>query len=139
MISFPHAKYNIIYKILCHIISKLAVSLPKFKQLACKLQHASFGIPGGKSLSNPLDMTMQQKTDTISITPFLQQTLVDRHVFICYLNKISYLHLPTRSHTSKNILHKSMSVNLAQEECDAATLKPLSLSCAKLNDQPIVH
>ena len=41
------------------------------------MQHASFGIPGGRSLFTPIDMAIKKGDAFVQLTPWLIQTLVD--------------------------------------------------------------
>ena len=51
------------------LIKKLRVALNPFQKLAGKLQHASLGIPIGRSLFTPLDMEMRGDPDFIHPRP----------------------------------------------------------------------
>jgi hypothetical protein len=56
--------------------------LQKFQKLAGNLQHASFGIPGGKGLFSPIHMAMKRTPANIKITESLRQTLADWIAFV---------------------------------------------------------
>ena len=84
-IQLPKEKCDQICSLLRRILRKPRISIKKFQQLTGKLQHASFGMPGGKSLFTPLDMALQQATDIVTITPLLKQTLADWRVLVQYM------------------------------------------------------
>jgi hypothetical protein len=71
------------------------VSLNHFQKLAGSLQHASFGIPGGKALFSPIQRAMAKNPDFITITPLLRETLQDWQYMIKYMasNPTSVLQL----------------------------------------------
>ena len=60
---------------ICLLIRKMlwmhTPPLNKYQELAGKLQHTSLGIPGGKRLFTPIDMTMTVDHTTIPLTPVL--------------------------------------------------------------------
>ena len=56
---------------------KRSVSLLEFQQLAGRLQHASFGIPGGKGLFSPIYSAMKTSKDCVTVDSDLKQTLFD--------------------------------------------------------------
>ncbi len=78
----------------CHKMTKMikkftkwkSVPLIKFQQLAGKLQHASFGIPGGKGLFSPIYRAMKQNPDYIPMTPELKQTLSEWRSLVQHLS-----------------------------------------------------
>ena len=86
-IQLPSEKCDAICKLLRRIIKQKQVTKQKFQQIVGKLQHASFGIPGGKSLFTPLDMALQRTSEFVVMTPLLQQTLADWRVMVQYLSK----------------------------------------------------
>ena len=55
--------------------------------LAGKLQHASFGIPGGRGMFSPIQAAMVGDPDFINMTDALRLCLEDWHYFIHYLEK----------------------------------------------------
>ena len=61
------------------------VSLIKFQQLAGKLQHASFGIPGGKGLFSPIYQAIKKNPDHVPMTQDLKQTLTEWHSLVQHL------------------------------------------------------
>ena len=62
-------------------------SLNKYEKLAGKLQHASYGIPGGTGLFTPIQMAMAKSPLFINLTPDLKQALEGWRYFIRYLEK----------------------------------------------------
>ena len=59
------------------LLKKGRVMLNEFQKFAGKLQHASMGIPGGRSLFTPIDMAISGKPSFISIKLTLRQCLED--------------------------------------------------------------
>ena len=86
-IQLPQDKCKTICGLLRRMMSRTSVSVQKFQQLTGKLQHASLGIPGGKSLFTPLDMALQTASEVVQITPLLKQTLADWRVMVQYMAK----------------------------------------------------
>ena len=72
IIQLPPDKYQNNYHLVRKVIKRQCVSLQKFQQLTGKLQPASFGIPGGKSLLTPLNMAMTSINYFEIITSFLK-------------------------------------------------------------------
>ena len=62
-------------------------TLHTFQELAGKLQHASFGIPGGKGLFSPIYRALQTKTETVTLTPYLKSALRDWRTLVQHLGK----------------------------------------------------
>ena len=56
-----------------------------YQKLAGKLQHASYGIPGGKGLFRPIQQAVQGNPEFINITTELKQILGDWRYFIKYM------------------------------------------------------
>ena len=56
--------------------------LQKFQQVAGKLQHASFAIPGGKGLFSPIYRALKGTPPVITITPLLKSALLDWRTII---------------------------------------------------------
>ena len=65
--------------------SKKFCALQKFQELAGKLQHASFGIPGGKGLFSPIFKALRTTTKTVKITPELRSALKDWKTLVQHL------------------------------------------------------
>ena len=76
-ISLPVDKSKAIAALISATVKKKCIPLRKFQQLGGKLQHASFGIPGGRSLFTPIDMAIKKGDEYVQLTPWLIQTLVD--------------------------------------------------------------
>ena len=76
-IQLPPKKCRDICTLMSKILKNLRVALNQFQKLAGKLQHASLGIPRGRSLFTPLDMEMRGDPDFITITQILRQCLED--------------------------------------------------------------
>ena len=64
--------------------------LQKFQQLAGKLQHASFAIPGGKGLFSPIYTALKANPPFITISPILKAALLDWRSIIHH-----FVHFPT--------------------------------------------
>ena len=76
-IQLPQEKSTAIARLLRKTLKKQRVSIRKFQQLVGKLQHASFGIPGGRSLFTPFDMAMHTTMDYVEVNPVLRSALQD--------------------------------------------------------------
>ena len=72
-------------------------SLNKYQKLAGKLQHASFGLPGGKGLFSPIQMAMAGNPDFITLTDELKECLKDWQTILRHMerNPTSVLQLVT--------------------------------------------
>ena len=71
-----------ITKLITRIAHKPRCPLQKFQQVAGKLQHASFAIPGGKGLFSPIYRALQGTPPVITITPLLKSALLDWRTII---------------------------------------------------------
>ena len=69
------------------ILKKKRVSLNTYQKLAGKLQHASFGIPGGPSLFSPIQRAMLRDPEFINLSNDLTHALVDWRYIIKFLKK----------------------------------------------------
>jgi hypothetical protein len=76
-IKLPLKKSDTICTTIRSILKQQKISLNKFQQIAGKLQHASFGMPGGKGLFSPLQRALIGNPPFIQLTPALKQTLSD--------------------------------------------------------------
>ena len=76
-IRLPAKKWTDVRTLAKKILKRRTATLQSFQRLAGKLQHASFGIPGGKSLFTPIDMAMKGDPAVITITPDLRQCIED--------------------------------------------------------------
>eukprot|EP00957_Ditylum_brightwellii_P005754 438659-Ditylum_brightwellii.AAC.1 len=59
--------------------------LKHYQELMGKLQHASFGIPGGAGLFSLLQIAMAGDPTCICLTPFIKEVLMDWKVLIKYM------------------------------------------------------
>ena len=76
-LSLLPEKCDKITKLIKKICKRQHVSLLKFQELAGNLQHASFGIPGGKGLFSPIFRALKTTTGTVRITEDLKCVLRD--------------------------------------------------------------
>ena len=81
-IRLPEKKCVDICALLRKLLKRSRVQLNAFQKLAGKLQHASFGLPSGKSLFTPIDMALAGDPKYIVITPVLRQCLQDWRFFV---------------------------------------------------------
>ena len=86
-LQLPPEKCKTIAQQIRKILKKKRVSLNKFQKIAGKLQHASFGIPGGTGLFSPIQMAMAHDPEFINITPELKIILTDWRYMIQFLQK----------------------------------------------------
>ena len=86
-LQLPPPKCEKIRILTKNIITSKRISLNKFQKLAGKLQHASFGIPGGAGLFSPIQRAMANNPDFINITKELITILEDWRYMIQYLIK----------------------------------------------------
>ena len=84
-IQLPEVKCIKIVLLLNSVLKMKRASLNKFQKLAGKLQHASFGIPKGRSLFSPIQMAMGGNPDFITVTIELRIILEDWRYIIKYL------------------------------------------------------
>ena len=87
-IQLPPTKCDTIVANIKHTIRRQTISLQQFQELAGKLQHASYGIPGGKGLFSPIYKALQTTKSTIRLTPYLKSTLRDWRTFVQQLATI---------------------------------------------------
>jgi len=76
-----------ISKLIKKVCKQSHCPLQKFQELAEKLQHASFGIPGGKGLFSPIHAAMRTTTKTVTLTPLIKTTLQDWRTLVNHLGK----------------------------------------------------
>jgi hypothetical protein len=74
-IKLPTKKSDTICTTIRSILKQQKISLNKFQQIAGKLQHASFGMTGGKGLFSPLQRALIGNPPFVHLTPALKQTL----------------------------------------------------------------
>ena len=76
-INLPITKVIVITKMIKKLLKAERTSLQKFQKLAGKLQHASYGMPGGVGLFSPIQMAMKGNPNFIILTPELKHILDD--------------------------------------------------------------
>ena len=86
-LQLPPPKCEVIRTLIKKIASKKRISLNKFQKLAGKLQHVSFGIPGGAGLFSPIQRAMAHNPDFINITKELITILHDWRYIVQFLIK----------------------------------------------------
>lgn len=86
-ITLPQKKVKKIATQITKILKQQAVSLNKYQKLAGKLQHASFGLPGGPGLFSPIDVAMKGEPTIITLSPALRTCLMDWRYFIKFMGK----------------------------------------------------
>ena len=86
-LQLPPQKCENIVHLIKKMCKRTTSSRQRFQELAGKLQHASFGVPGGKGLFSPIYTAMKGTRDTIPLTPQLKQALRDWRTFVQHLTK----------------------------------------------------
>jgi hypothetical protein len=86
-IKLPDKKCNEIIRMIKKMIKRKNSSLKKYQKLAGKLQHASFGIPGGTGLFSPIQVAMRGDPPFITLTATLKQVLADWRYIIHFMMK----------------------------------------------------
>lgn len=86
-IRLPEKKTKAIREQLSSILKKKEVTLNIFQKIAGKLQHASFGIPGGEGLFSPIQEAMKGDPPKITINDNLKIILKDWKYVIAYMDK----------------------------------------------------
>ena len=86
-IKLPDKKCNEIILMIRKMLQRKKSSLKKYQKLAGKLQHASFGIPGGASLFSPIQVAMRGDPPVITLSPTLKQILADWRYIIHFMMK----------------------------------------------------
>ena len=86
-IQLPPSKCEKITKLIKKVKKMKACSLQTYQEVAGKLQHASFAIPGGKDLLSPVHAALHGNPPFITITPILKQALHDWRAVVQYLAK----------------------------------------------------
>ena len=84
-ITLPPTKCTDIVNNIKKVRKTKRVSLNKFQKLAGRLQHASFGIPGGAGLFSPIQQAMKMNPPFINISAELDQALQDWRYMINHL------------------------------------------------------
>ena len=85
--QLPPSKCDAIIKLIKTISKLQRPSLNKYQKLAGKLQHASFGIPSGKSLFSPIQQAMRGNPKFIPLTEDLKFILQDWKYMIQFMKK----------------------------------------------------
>ena len=86
-IHLPPPKCTAIIKEINKILKMKRSSLNKYQKIAGKLQHASFGIPDGRSLFSPIQQAMAHSPEFINLTPELKNILSDWKYIISFLKR----------------------------------------------------
>jgi hypothetical protein len=86
-IQLPPAKCDKIINEINKLIKMKRASLNKFQKIGGKLQHASFGIPNGRSLFSPIQQAMANSPSFINITPQLKDIFMDWRYIISFLKR----------------------------------------------------
>ena len=76
-VQLPPSKCQKIIKLCRKVANMKACKLQVFQELAGKLQHASFGVPGGKGLFSPIHRAMQGSKPYVRITKQLRSAILD--------------------------------------------------------------
>ena len=84
-IQLPIEKCNNIITTIRKIKQLKGAPLNTFQKIAGRLQHASFGIPGGRALFSPIQAVMTNNPEFIPMTEALRQALRDWSYMISYL------------------------------------------------------
>jgi hypothetical protein len=83
----PEKKIKDIILQIRKMLQKKRPSLNHYQRLAGKLQHASYGLPGGQGFFSPLQMAMVGDPEFINLTPALKECLKDWQVVIRHMEK----------------------------------------------------
>jgi hypothetical protein len=86
-IKLPDKKCIEIIKMIKKMLHRKNSSLKKYQKLAGKLQHASFGIPGGSGLFSPIQVAMRGDPPVITLSTTLKQILADWRYIIHFMMK----------------------------------------------------
>ena len=86
-IQLPPPKCEKIITLIKKICNTKRSALRTFQQLAGKLQHASFGMPGGRGLFSPLQMAMLGDPEFINITTSLKSCLQDWKYIVRFMRE----------------------------------------------------
>lgn len=84
-IQLPPKKIKAICEQLKTILKKQNVTLNTFQKLAGRLQHASFGIPGGNGLFSPIQAAMRNDPEWIKVSEELKIILQDWRYIVKYM------------------------------------------------------
>ena len=86
-LQLPPKKCDDIIRLIKKMSKTKRPSLNKYQKLAGKLQHASFGIPWGRSLFTPIQMAMAGDPKFVPLTEELRLILDDWKFIIQYMKK----------------------------------------------------
>ena len=86
-IQLPSNKTDTVCKLICKLLKREHITLQKFQQITGKLQHASLGIPGRKSLFTLFDVAMAGDPKVVNLNPTVKQALEGWRYLIQCLNK----------------------------------------------------
>jgi hypothetical protein len=84
-LHLPAAKIQVTITMIHKLLKMPRPSLNKYQKLAGKLQHASFGLPGGRGLFSPIQMTMAGNPEFIPLTDKLKNCLKDWHAILHHM------------------------------------------------------
>ena len=86
-IRLPEKKVKDIILQIRKMLQKKRPSLNRYQRLAGKLQHASYGLPGGRGFFSPIQMAMVGDPEFINLTPALKECLKDWQIVIRHMEK----------------------------------------------------
>lgn len=86
-IQLPPKKCDKIADTIKTMVRKKGVLLNEFECIAGKLQHATFGVPGGRGLMSPIHRALHKRPQFVKMTKVLRATLKDWKVLIQQLAK----------------------------------------------------
>ena len=86
-IQLPPSKCSKVATLIKQITRMKACPLRLYQEIAGKLQHASFAIPGGRGLLSQIHAALHGTPPFISITPPLKQCLQDWRTVVQHLSK----------------------------------------------------
>ena len=86
-ITLPEKKCKAIITLIRKTLKEKKVTLNAFQKVAGKLQHASFGIPGGAGLFSPIQTSMAGDPPHIHINDEMKQILSDWRYIVHYMSK----------------------------------------------------
>ena len=84
-LQLPPTKCKNICKLIRKILKQEYCPIKRFQVLAGKLQHASYGLPGGVGLFSPLQLAMVGNLTEVKLTPYLKQALRDWRTIVQHL------------------------------------------------------
>ena len=86
-LQLPKDKTEKIAQLTKKVLRSKAAPLKRFQELAGKLQHASFGIPGGKGMFSPIYAAMKGDPEFVTITSNLRRTLEDWRTMVQHFHR----------------------------------------------------